>query len=124
MALEKLSAAQVNNFMVKAASLLRKQQARIAELEGEKAAWERREHAEKIAHQAISRGIMSEDEADKYAEKLAGSSDDLNMVEEFVNRAAAGVPLGKTLEKTASDDHDNRDGQVDVLTAFLLSSEH
>ena len=83
----------------------------------------RAHHAEKIAHRAVERGIMDVDEADSYASDLAESSEDLDLVEDFVGRAAAGVPLGKTLEKTAADANGGEDGESDVLTTFLLSSD-
>ena len=120
--LEKISEAQVNHIMIKAASALRAQQARIGELEQEIARRDRVNHAEKIASAAVTRGIMDEDEADSYANDLANSSENLNMVEDFVSRAAAGVPLGMTLEKTAAD-HGGEGGGSDVLTTFLLSSD-
>jgi polyhydroxyalkanoate synthesis regulator phasin len=120
--LEKISEAQVNHIMIKAASALRAQQARIGELEQQVASYKRRDHAEKIASTAVNRGIMEEDEAGSYANDLANSSEDLNLVEDFVSRAAAGVPLGKTLEKTAAE-HGGEGGESDVLTAFLLSSD-
>ena len=120
--LEKVSAAQVDNIMIKAASALRGQKARIEELETELARRNRRDHAEKIANMATDRGIMEEDEADDYAEKLASSSENLNMVEEFVGRAAAGLPLGRTLEKVASES-EGGENETDVLTAFLLNSD-
>jgi len=120
--LEKISAAQVDNILIKSASVIRQQDARIHELEAELARRDRREHAEKIAEVAVDRGIMDEDDAEEYAEKLASSAEDLTMVEEFVGRAAAGVPLGRSLEKVASDS-EGGEGETDVLTAFLLTSD-
>jgi hypothetical protein len=122
MMLEKLSADQVNDYMIKAAGLLRAQQAQIHELEGELVTRGRRDHAEKIASHAVDRGIMSDDDAKTYAEHLVESDEDLKMVEDFVGRAAAGVPLGATLEKQASAEDSG--GEADVLTAFLLSSPY
>ena len=87
--LEKLSADQVNDYMIKAASLLRAQQAEIERLSGELAVRARRDHAEKIASTAVNRGIMAEDDANSYAEHLVDSDEDLKMVEEFVGRTAA-----------------------------------
>jgi len=123
MPLEKVSEAQVNHIMLKSAQVMRGQQERIKELEGQVAAYQRRDHAEKIAHRAVERGIMDVDEADSYANDLAEGSEDLDLVEDFVGRAAAGVPLGKTLEKTAADANGGEDGESDVLTTFLLSSD-
>lgn len=120
--LEKVSAAQIDNIMIKAASALRGQATRIQELEAEIARRDRRDHAEKIAHTAVDRGIMDVDDASDYAEKLASSAENLTMVEEFVGRAAAGVPLGRTLEKVASES-EGGEGETDVLTAFLLTSD-
>jgi len=122
--LEKISAAQVDHIMLKAASALRAQDALILELKQKVASYERRDHAVKIAGAAVYRGIMEEDEADTYADDLANSTEDLNMVEDFVSRAAAGVPLGKTLEKSAADHSGGGDGESDVLTSFLLSSDY
>ncbi len=121
--LEKISAAQVDHIMIKAASTIRDQSARIRELENELARRDRIEYAEKIASSAVDRGIMAVDEAEDYANDLANSAEDLKMVEDFVSRAAAGVPLGKTLEKTASDSS-HGEAATDVLTSFLLSSEY
>ena len=121
--LEKISAAQVDHIMTKAASTIRAQDARIRELEFELARRDRVDHAEKIASEAVNRGMMDIDEAEAYASDLANSQEDLKMVEDFVSRAAAGVPLGKTLEKVASDSSTGS-GEADVLTSFLLSSEY
>tara|TARA_R110002126_G_scaffold416_4_gene2834 strand:- start:394 stop:762 length:369 start_codon:yes stop_codon:yes gene_type:complete len=119
MSLEKISAAQVDSVMIKAAHALRGQQAEISRLTNEIAVRDRRDHAEKIAHTAVDRGIMEVDDADDYAEKLASGSEDLSMVEDFLGRTAAGVSLGSPQEKLASDS----EGGSDVLTAFLLTSE-
>lgn len=121
--LEKLSEAQVNHILIKSASALRSLRDENAELRRQLASRERRDHAEKIAHTAVDRGIMDPTDAMEYAEKLAHSAEDLEMVEEFVSRAAAGVPLGQTLEKTASDNFEGGEGGTDVLTAFLLNSD-
>ena len=120
--LEKISSTQIDHIMIKAASALRAQGGRIKELEEELARRDRRDHAEKIASSAIERGLMEEDDAAEYAEKLASSSENLTMVEEFVGRAAAGVPLGHSLEKVASES-EGGEGETDVLTAFLLTSD-
>lgn len=120
--LEKISSTQIDHIMIKAASALRAQDGRIKELEEELARRDRRDHAEKIASSAIERGLMEEDDAAEYAEKLASSSENLTMVEEFVGRAAAGVPLGHSLEKVASES-EGGEGETDVLTAFLLTSD-
>lgn len=120
--MEKISAAQVNTILVKSAGELRRLSSENAELRAQLAQRERRDQAEKIAHMAVDRGVMDPTDATEYAEKLAASSDNLKVVEEFVGRAAAGVPLGKTLEKTASDNYEGGGG-TDVLTAFLLNSD-
>lgn len=121
---EKLSAANVDQVLIKTAGTLRAQDVRIKSLEAQVAGYKRRDHAEKIAHEAVNRGIMESDEADSYASDLANSAEDLNMVEDFIGRAAAGVPLGRTLEKTAGDHSLGGDGESDVLTSFLLSSDY
>ena len=104
--MEKISEAKINTILIKAASVLRTQGTRIKELENKVAGYERLDFAEKIASAAVERGIMAADEAEAYAQDLANSDKDLKMVEEFVGRAAAGVPLGKMLEKVASEDHE------------------
>jgi arginine deiminase len=122
--MEKLSSTQVDGILIKTAATLRSQQARIQYLEGELAKRERVDHAEKIAQEAVSRHILDEDQASDYAEKLASSSDDLNMVEEFVGRATSAVPLGD-LEKVASADNDNPEpGSAEAnFATSLLSSD-
>jgi F0F1-type ATP synthase assembly protein I len=117
--LQKLSSADVDTIMIKAASALRAQDVRIAELEAEIARRDRIEHAQKIASAARERGVMDEDDAVEYAEKLASSDEDLTMVEDLVSRVAVGVPLGRAHEKVASAGDD----ETDVLTAFLLNSD-
>lgn len=121
--LEKISAAQVNDLMVKSAHTLRAQQTEIAELKTKIAAYERKEQAEKIASIAVQRGIMAEDEAPEYAEHLASGGEDLKLVEEFVGRTSRALPLGKMLEKSASAESGNIPVGEDVLTNFLLSSD-
>ena len=116
----KIAEAEVNATLIKAAGLLDSQQTRIHELEQELQIRDRAEHAEKIASVAVSRGIMEEDEASEYAQSLVTGDKDLDMVEEFINRTAAGVTLGNPLEKDASVTVD--DGS-DVLTDFLLSTD-
>lgn len=123
MSLEKISSAQVNELMVKAAHTMRGQQTEIASLKAKIASYERKEQAEKIASIAVDRGIMAEDEAPEYAEHLASGGEDLKMVEEFMGRSTRGLPLGKTLEKTASAENGENAGGEDVLTNFLLTSE-
>jgi hypothetical protein len=116
--LEKIGAAEINGFLIKAASKLREQDAEILDLKNKLAARERLDHAEKIAHTAVERGAMAPDDAAEYARSLADSDKDLNMVEEFVGRAAAGKPLGIVKEASA----EAGEGETDVLTAFLLSN--
>lgn len=121
--LEKLSHVQVNEYMIKAAHALRGQQTKIASLEAKIAEFERKEQAEKIASIAVSRGVLAEDEANEYAERLASGGEDLKMVEDFVGRATNGLPLGRTLEKTASAENGEVPVGDDVLTNFLLNSD-
>ena len=120
--LEKISSAQVNEYLAKAAHTIRTQKAEIERLEGVVATHDRRAHAEKVASLAVERGVLSEDSADEYAEHLATGGEDLKLVEEFVSRSARGLPLGKTQEKLASAD-DSRGAGEDVLTEFLLNSD-
>ena len=124
--LEKISEAQVNTILIKAASALRTQRARIQELEQKISSFERQDYAEKIASAAVERGIMAEDEAESYAQDLAKSDKDLKMVEEFVGHAAAGVPLGKELEKVASEDVEGNPASGEAerrFNDFLLTSD-
>jgi hypothetical protein len=121
--LEKISEAQVKHILIKSASALRNLRDENADLKRQLAERDRHDYAEKIASQAVDRGVIDPTEAADYAEKLASSAQDLKMVEEFVSHAAAGVPLGQTLEKTASDNYDGGDGGTDVLTSFLLTSD-
>ena len=122
--LEKISSAQVDGMMLKAASALREQKARIEELEGIISKNSRQRHAEKIASVAAARGIVAVEEVENYASELASGSENLLLVEDFVGRAAAGVPLGRKLEKTASDHEGDSGDESDVLTTFLLSSDY
>ena len=80
------------------------------------------------AHVGIITGELSgvlvvdcdNEEAEEYAQSLAQGDKDLDMVEEFVNRTAAGVPLSSSLQKTASASDSS---ESDVLTNFLLTSD-
>lgn len=120
--LEKISAEQVDGLMIKAASALRGQKAEIENLKAEISRRDRRDHAEKIAHLATDRGIMDSDDASEYAEKLASGNENLSQIEDFISRTAAGITLGKTHEKVASETEGDAFGQ-DVLTSFLLTSD-
>lgn len=123
----KIAAAELDGLLIKTAAQLRSQQAYIAELEAKLAVRDRQEYAEKIAHVAVSRGIMSEDSAAKYADSLAASDRDLSMVEEMVSHGnGAGVPLGQEIEKVASDHtlHLSDGSRADQdFTNFLLTSD-
>ena len=116
----KVGSAEINSVMLKAASIMRSQQEEINRLREGIAAQERKDHAQKIASTVIDRGIMAREEAQEYAAELALGDKDLSMVEDLVSRTAGGVPLGASLKKTASA---NSDGDTDVLTSFLLSSD-
>jgi hypothetical protein len=119
--LTKIAESDVNAALMKAASLLRSQQARIHELESNLGHRDRLDHAVKIASAAAERGIVDNEEVDEYARTLVDGNRDLDMVEEFVNRSVRGNPLATTtLEKEASY---AGDGEVDVLTNFLLTSD-
>lgn len=121
--LEKISAAQVNTILLKSAAELRTLRDENIQLRRQLADRERYEHAEKIASMAVDRGIMDPTDAADYASQLASGGTDLGMVENFVSKAAAGVPLGQALEKTASDNLSGGEDATDVLTSFLLSSD-
>ena len=118
--MEKTSSTEVNATLIKAASVLRSQQAEINHLRNELALRDRADRAEKIASQAVDRGIMDAEEGKEYAQNLAEGNKDLDMVEDFINRTAAGVPLSSSLKKTASA---NGSSESDVLTNFLLTSD-
>tara|TARA_B100000214_G_scaffold341254_1_gene288255 strand:- start:404 stop:775 length:372 start_codon:yes stop_codon:yes gene_type:complete len=122
MSLLKIGSAEVNATLIKAASALRDLSAENERLRAVIADNDRRDHAEKIASSAVNRGIMDPEEAKDYANSLTESDKDLSIVEEFVNRAAAGVPLGNSLQKVASVEG-AQDGEADILTSFLLTNE-
>tara|TARA_Y100000114_G_scaffold56876_1_gene52047 strand:+ start:167 stop:526 length:360 start_codon:yes stop_codon:yes gene_type:complete len=116
----KTASAEVNDTLIKAASALRAQKAEIEYLREQVARRDREQRAEKIASQAVDRGIMEADEASEYAQSLAEGTENLDMVENFMSRTVAGVPLVSSLQKTASVS--GASGE-DVLTNFLLSSD-
>ncbi len=120
MSLTKISSEEVNATLIKAAGILREQQEQISVLKRELDVLNRQNHAEKIASQAVEKGIMDPTDAQDYANTLAEGSKDLNMVEDFVTQTTAGIPLGSGLAKTASE---NITGSTDPLTTFLLSSD-
>ena len=119
--MNKLSSESVDNLLIKAASALRSQNHEIARLQEQLDWYERNNHAEKIASQAVERGIMDPTEAGEYAKTLAEGGRDLSMVEEFISNSTVGVPLGSGLAKTASDYGGS--GETDPLTEFLLTSD-
>ena len=121
MSLLKIGSAEVNATLIKGANVLRGLQEDNTRLREELSTLARKDHAEKIAHNAVERGIMDPDEAQDYAVSLTEGDKDLNIVEEFVNRTAAGVPLGASLQKTASIEG-APDGESAVLTSFLLTN--
>lgn len=118
----KIAAQDVDALLLKCASAMRAQSEHIRELESQLASRDRRSHAEKIASLAAERGIMGEDEAHEYADTLAGGDKDLAMIEDFVSRTAAGVPLADPLQKTASGYAGGGDTAEDRFTNFLLTS--
>ena len=121
MSLTKISSEEVNATLIKAAGILREQQEKILSLERDIASLNRHNHAEKIASQAVERGIMDPTDARDYALSLAEGSKDLSMVEDFVSQTTAGIPLGSGLAKIASEHSSN--SEIDPLTSFLLSSD-
>jgi hypothetical protein len=121
MSLLKIGSAEVNATLIKAASALRTLQADNDQLRAQLAMSARRDHAEKIASSAVERGIMDPEEAKDYANSLTDGDKDLTVVEEFVTRTAAGVPLGASLQKEASAESGDMDS--DILTSFLLTNE-
>lgn len=121
MSLLKIGSAEVNATLIKAASTLRTLQADNDQLRAQLAIGARRDHAEKIASSAVERGIMDPEEARDYADSLTEGDKDLAVVEDFVTRTAAGVPLGASLQKEASAESGDMDS--DILTSFLLTNE-
>lgn len=117
----KISSEEVNATLIKAAHALRTQNEEITRLRNEIAVLNRHNYAEKIASQAVERGIMDPMDARDYARSLAEGNKDLSMVEDFVTQTTAGIPLGSGLAKTASV-HSGSAG-ADPLTMFLLSSD-
>lgn len=111
---------QIKEAMQKSASALRALKEENAQLREEISRRDRHARAEKIANLASARGLMEAEEAYEYAEKLAHSNDDLDMVEDFVERTVTGVPLGQLQEKSASYEGSS---EADALTTFLLNSE-
>ena len=126
MTMQKIAAAELDGLLVKSASVIRSQAARITELETKLAEKDRYEYAEKIASIAVDRGIMSEESASDYARQLASSDKDLSMVEEFVSHNnGAGLSLGEEhIEKKASAGMEHMHSNADRDFAdFLLTSE-
>jgi hypothetical protein len=125
--LEKLSHQDINDLLIKTASIMRSQNEEIKRLRGELAAKSRREHAEKIAHIAVEKGVIDESDASSYAEKLDRGGKDLETVEEFVAQTVAGLPLGESLQKLAEeqvDGHVDGTSPEDKFCNFLLTSDH
>ena len=116
-----LTTAEANEAFIKAASIIREQQEEILSLKAAGASSSRSAHAEKIASAAVERGIMDPEDAVEYAQSLFDGGKDLDMIEEFVSRTAAGIPLGGSLKKTASVSDFSEDG--DILTNFLLTND-
>ena len=116
--MNKLSFENIDRTMIKAASVIRSQNKEIQRLNDIIASRTRIDHAEKIASVAVERGLMDIEEAKDYASDLARSERDLGVVEDFVSRTAAGTPLSSGIKKVA---HDN--GEIDVLTSFLLTND-
>tara|TARA_R100000149_G_C5801154_1_gene88370 strand:- start:299 stop:655 length:357 start_codon:yes stop_codon:yes gene_type:complete len=114
----KLSFESIDRTMIKAASIIRAQNAEINRLKEIIDSRSRFDHAEKIASVAVERGLMGLDEAKDYASDLAQSEKDLGIVEDFVTRTAAGTPLSSGIKKVANDN-----GEIDILTSFLLTND-
>ena len=125
--MRKIAGAELDGILIKTAAALRSLQAENDDLRRQLAARDRQDHAEKIAHVAVQKGMMSEDAASEYADSLASSDKDLSMVEEFVTRGnGTGVPLGREIEKVASDhtlaDPNGSQAEADFAN-FLLTSD-
>lgn len=101
--LEKIGAAEINGLLKQASVTITNLVGENQQLRDELAERDRKDHAIKIANEAAERGQISVDNVGDYAEKLASSGRDLNMVEEFVTNAAPEVPLG-SFTKEASED--------------------
>ncbi len=120
--MNKLSAAQFNHILIKTAEQLEQQQAYIQHLEQQLAGHARQQHAEKVASMAVDRGIVSPDDEEAYAAKLARGEDDLALVEDFVQRSVSGLPLGADGELSKSASVAGGEGG-DAISSFLLSSD-
>jgi len=114
----KVSSADINRSMQKAASIIRKQQTEINRLTEILTSKNRYDYAEKIASTAVEKGLMAIEQAKDYADSLANSEKDLQIVEDFVSRTSTGVPLSTGIQKIANDN-----GESDVLTSFLLTND-
>ena len=123
----KIAAAEVNGLLIKSAATIRDLHAENQDLKAQLAGKSRLEHAEKIAHIAIDRGIMSEDKALEYAQTLAESTRDLSMVEEYVaHNGGIGVPLGREEFTKSASDHTLETGNSKAeseFVDFLLTSD-
>ena len=118
--MNKIAAEDLNQPLLKAASVMRGQQSEISRLRVELGRRDRNDHAQKIASLATERGMMGDSESRDYAQQLVDSGQDLSVVENVISNTAAGFPLGSTLSKPAADDTVHGD---DVLTTFLLTEQ-
>ncbi len=122
--MNKIAAADVDFLMTKAANSIRELAAENRSLRAALAEHDRKSHAQKIASLAVNNGIMDDDAAADYAAELVDSDQDLSLVEQFVSRQSQGLPLGHTVEKTASDFGGATAGSAeDRFLTDLLSSD-
>ena len=118
--LEKIGEAEINGLLVKSAAAIRELSAENLSLKSQLASRGRQDHAEKIAHVMVERGLMDDSAGKEYAQTLAKGDKDLSVVEDLVQHSVPGLALGHT--KTASaHDEDSTPGE-DVLTSFLKST--
>jgi hypothetical protein len=116
--LEKIaSAADLKGVLVKTASVVRRQDARIRELEAENAAFRRKAELEKIAHEGVTRGVV--DDPDNFVGRWAHDDTPLEVLADFVERTTPGVPLGEL-----GEGHEKVAGSgSDVLSTFLSTQD-
>lgn len=116
--LEKIANANdLQGFLVKTASVVRRQDQRIQQLEAENAAFRRKAELEKIAHEGVTRGVV--DDPDTFVGRWANDDTPLEVLSDFVERTTPGVPLGEI-----GEGHEKVAGaEGDVLSNFLTTQD-
>lgn len=117
--MEKIAAERMDDLLIKTASEMRRLVGENETLRAEVAVFRRRQEATKIAHVAVERGLVSDDDFEDYVENLEQSGTDLGQAEQLLRTVPAGRPFG-----VASTEHEKMasDGGMDPLTAYLSSN--